>query len=182
MKRILLVTVMVLLVATAVSAQLPPKGYVGFFADVGRSSWCITGMGSFTLYFFALPPQGGMDCVEIRSVLSSGNIAVFNPVYHADVLEPVMGGVPGDLAACFGNCWYNWVQVFSATIFIMAATPETVSIAPFTGSPYPKILDCLVPANEKEAIPFTYLYTNTSPCPPIGNSESTWGAIKSLYR
>jgi hypothetical protein len=92
-----------------------------------------------------------------------------------------MGGVPGDLAACFGNCWYEWVQVFSATLFIMAPTEESVSIGAFTGSPYPKILDCLLPANEVEAIKWTYLYTNYAECPAYATRESTWGAIKNMY-
>ena len=181
MKRILFVMVMVLLVSTAVSAQLPPQGYIGLFVNDTHTNWCITGTGSYTLYCFVIPNDDGMKCIEISTVLSSANIAVFTPLYHPDVAQPVMGGVPGDLAACFGNCWYDWVQVFSATLFIMAPTPESVTLAPFTGSPYIKILDCLSPATELEAIEFTYVYTNTDPCPGTPNQESTWGAIKNMY-
>ena len=182
MKRILLVMVMVVLVSTAVSAQLPPQGYFGLFVDDTRANWCITGTGSFTIYLFVLPNVDGMKCIELKTVVSSANIAVFSAVYNPDVAQPIMGGVPGDLAACFGNCYYDWVQVFSATLFLMAPTAESVTMEPFTGSPYMKTLDCLTPANELETIAWTYVYTNYAECPPYANQESTWGAIKNMYQ
>jgi hypothetical protein len=179
MKKALLLGVALLLIASVASAQLPPQGFMGLYADANHTEWCIYGTGSFTMYLFVLPPEAGMKCVELSTVLSSTNIAVFSPMYNADVQQPVMGGVPGDLAACFGNCWLEWVDVFSATLFIMAPTPESVIMEPFTGSPTLKILDC--GGLETEALPMTYLYTNTDPCPGIATKESTWGAIKNMY-
>lgn len=179
MKKALLLGVALLLIASVVSAQLPPQGYIGLYADDNHSSWCINATGSQTMYCFVLPPEAGMKCIEISTVLSSANIAVFSPIYNDDVAQPVMGGVPGDLAACFNSCWGEWVMAFSATLFIMAPTPESVVLEAFTGSPYLKILDCA--GLEVEALPMTYLYTNTDPCPGTANQESTWGAIKNMY-
>lgn len=180
MKRILLVMVMVVLVATTVSAQLPPQGYYGLFFDTNRTTWCYTGAGMVTFYLFCLPPESGLDCVELKLTPPSGYF-IFNEVYHVDVMQPVMGNLPSGLAACFGNCWYEWIQVASATIAIADLNPNEVIIEPFPGSPYPKILDCLVPANETEAIPWTHLYTNYAECPGYAVRESTWGAIKNMY-
>jgi hypothetical protein len=179
MKKALLLGVALLLIASVVSAQLPPQGFIGLYVDDAHTTWCIEGTGSFTMYCFVLPTVDGMKCIEIKTVLSSANIAVFSPVYNADVAQPVMGGVPGDLAACFNSCWGEWVQAFSATLFIMAATPESVTMEPFTGSPYLKILDCT--GLETEALPLTYVYTNYAECPGNANQESTWGAIKNMY-
>jgi hypothetical protein len=179
MKKGLLLGVALLLIASVASAQLPPQGFIGLFWDDMHTEWCVTGMGSMTMYCFVLPPEMGMDCVELRTVLSSTNIAVFSPVYNSDVQQPVMGGVPGDLAACFGSCWGEWVRVFSATLFVMAGTPEMITLAPFTGSPYLKILDCT--GYEGEALKYVDLYINNPDCPETSTKESTWGAIKNMY-
>lgn len=157
----------------------PPSGYVGLFADELHTQWCIYGTGIFTFYCFVLPSATGLDCVELRITLSSSNIWVFNAVYHPDVLMPILGGVPGDMAACFASCWYEWIYVFRATVYVMTATQEMVSIDPFTGSPYPKILDCT--GIETEAYAYTNLYINILECYPTSVRESTWGAIKNMY-
>ena len=180
MKRILIVMVMVLLVSTAVSAQLPPQGYFGLFFDAGRTNWCFTGAGMVSIYVFALPPDGGLKCIEIMTPPPAGYF-IFGEVYHADVVQPVMGALPGGLVACFGNCWYDWIQIASASLMIGDMVPSEVPILAYPGSPYPKILDCLDPANETEAIPWTHLYTNYAECPGYANRESTWGAIKNMY-
>lgn len=181
MKKGLLLGVALLLIASVASAQLPPQGFIGLFADDLHTEWCVTGTGSMVLYCFVLPPENGLDCVELRTVLSSATaLAVFSPVYNADVMQPVMGGVPGDLAACFGSCWGEWVRVFSATLFVMAPTPEMITLEPFTGSPYLKILDCT--GIEGEALKYVDLYVNQGEnCPETGTRESTWGAIKNMY-
>jgi hypothetical protein len=182
MKRILLVMVIVMLVSTAVSAQLPPQGYFGLFFDASRTNWCYTGSGMITFYFFALPNVDGLKCVEVMAPPPAG-FFIFGTVLHADVVQPVMGELATGLVACFGNCWYEWVQVLSATLMIPDENPAEIPIAAFPGSPYPKMLDCLVPdATELEAISWTHLYTNYAECPGYANQESTWGAIKNMYQ
>ena len=183
MKRILLVMVIVLLVSTAVSAQLPPQGYIGLFADTGRNTWCINDTGQFPFYCFVLPPEGGMDSIEMSTVLSSANLAVFGLVYHPDIIL-TMGSFPGDLVATFGNCQNAWTQLFSATVFIMGVDPESVTLGAHSLGDYPLILTCFVPPDlgvETEAIIWTHLYTNYVVCPDYANQESTWGAIKNMY-
>ena len=115
----------------------------------------------FTVYCFALPSENGLKCVEMSTILSSENISVFDPIYNSDIREPVFGGVPGHLAACFGSCWAEWVQVYSATLFVIAPLEDVVSLEPCPGSPYIKFLDCA--SVEAEALPYTYLYIN-----PVG--------------
>ncbi len=180
MKKVLLLGVALLLIANVASAQLPPQGYFGLFYDVERTDWCYEGTGMVTFYFFALPSEAGLACVELMVVPPAG-FFIFGEVYNADVLSPVMGSLPAGLAACFGNCYYEWVQVLSATLMIGDVLPHELAIEAFPGSAWPKTLDCLIPANELETLPYTNLYTNTVPCPGIANTESTWGAIKNMY-
>ncbi len=180
MKRILLVMVMVLLVSSVVSAQPPPQGYFGLFFDVNRVNWCYNGVGTTTFYFFAIPNSDGLKCVELMTPLPAG-FFMFGEVFHPDVLSPVMGSLPAGLAACFGNCYYEWVQVLSGTLMIPNMDPAEIMIDAFPLSPYPKILDCLDPAHELEAISWTSIYTNYVVCPGYSSTESTWGAIKNMY-
>ncbi len=181
MKRILLVMVMVLLVSSIVSAQLPPQPYFGLFFDVNMTTWCYNGVGMTTIYFFAIPNSDGLKCVELMTPLPP-DFFIFGEAYHPDILSPVMGTLPSGLAACFGNCYFEWIQVLSATLMIPNLDPAEILIDAFPGSDYPKMLDCLDPANELEAIPWTSLYTNYAVCPSYSNTESTWGAIKNMYQ
>lgn len=156
-------------------------GYIGLFSNSEASNWCITGMGIFDWYLYALPvATEGMMCVELRTELSSSNIAVFNAYFGELILQPVLGGVPGDLAACFSYCQAgDWVRVFGATVSVMSTSTESIVIEPFTASPYPKFLDCS--GVERETLVLTNLGINDSYCGIISVRESTWGAIKNMY-
>ncbi len=163
MKRMAIYFVLILLVSSYASAQLPPQGYIGLFEDEGRVDWCIDGTGVFTFYCFALPPETGLKCIELQTVLSSDNIAVFGPNYHPDAVGPILGGVPGNLALCFNSCHSTtWVMAFSATLLVMDTTLESITLEPFTGSPYLKILNC--EGVEVEALPYDQLYINDPNC------------------
>ena len=180
MKKVLLLGVALLLIANVASAQLPPQPYYGLFYDVDRTDWCFEGAGTVTFYFFVLPTEAGVKCVELMVPPPDG-FFIFGETYNADVLTPVMGSLPNGLAACFGNCYYEWVQVLSATLMIGNMDPQEIAIQAFPGSDWPKTLDCNDPANELETLAYNNLYTNTVPCPGIANTESTWGAIKNMY-
>ena len=165
MKRIAIFLALSLLVFSAVSAQLPPQGYIGLFADENHTNICINGNGAFTFYCFVLPSESGLKCLELSTEVSSYNIAVWGPVYNPDTSEPVMGSVPGDLAMCFNSCHdTGWVMAFSATLFVITPTVEMIALEPFSGSPYMKILNC--EGVEVEALPYTYLYVNDPWCHP----------------
>ena len=189
MRRLILFSIILLLFCQSARAErddlgcCPSPGFIGLFANEDHSNWCIYGTGAYTIYLFALPiGDEGMKCVELRTELSSPYIALFNAVFNDDIAEPIMGGVPGDLAACYNSCQTSadWILVFHATLFIMAAEEAIVSIESFTGSPYPKFLTC--DGIEIEAIRFTNVYANVIECFPISVKESTWGAIKNMYK
>ena len=158
MRRIVICLAVILLASSHALAQLPP-GYIGLFADIYPGPHCLTGTGGFTFYCFVAPPVTGMQCIELRTE-TSGNIAVFIPIYNPDTSHPILGGVPGDLAMCLNSCHNtaDWVLAFSATVFVMDASPASITLGPFSGSPYMKILDC--EGVETQAFKYTDLYIN----------------------
>ena len=162
MKRIMVFLALSLLVFSAVSAQLPPQGFIGLWADEDHSYHCVNGTGMHTFYCFALPPETGLKCIELKTVLSSNNVMVFSPIFNENSIEPILGGVPGDLAMCFNSCQTDWVMAFSAQLFVLDTSLETIILEPFTGSPYLKILNC--EGVEVEALAYSDLYINDPNC------------------
>lgn len=190
MRSLILLSVILLLFCQTARAERDdlsccpvPGGYIGLFADEEHSTWCLEGAGMYTFYLFALPLSSeGMRCVELRTVVNSPDVAVFAPIYNELVKEPILGGIPGNLAVCFKVCLIeDWVRIFSASAFVMAANEASITIEAFTGSPYPKFLDC--GGVEVEANIYTYLWINMPwGCYMTPVKESTWGAIKDMYK
>ena len=163
MRRIAICLALCLLVSSSIYAQLPPQGFIGLYSDEEHTDWCIYGTGVHTFYCFVQPPGAGLKCIELKTVLSSDNIFVVSPIFHPDHAEPVMGSVPGNLALCFNSCHSTgWVMAFSAQVIVVNTTLESITLEPFTGSPYMKILNC--EGVEVEALHFPDIYINDPYC------------------
>jgi hypothetical protein len=178
MKKALLLGVGLLLVANVASAQLPPTGYIGLFADAERAVWCV-GPGSYTIYCYALPTPDGLDSVEFNSS-PTPNVIVYMPELNDDIILS-MGNFPGDLVATFGTCWLEWTVVATATMLVSDANLGGVTLGNYTGSTMMKMVDCV--GDEEEMLEYTHIYANDPDCPPeiVASRESTWGAIKNMY-
>lgn len=180
MKKLLLFGIALMLIAPPVSAQLPATPYLALYEDVVRSDWCVTGIGFVNMYLFVLPNVDGAVCAELSISVTgagAGGLMWGVPTYHVDVVEPVMGSVPGEMGVCFGDCKMDWIYFYNVGILVQTVEPARAEIGVFGTSPYPKVLDCL--GAEPEAIIFNHYYIND--CGPVAVDESSWGAIKSLY-
>ena len=178
MKKGLLLGVALLLIANVASAQLPPTGYLGLFADAERTVWCV-GPGSYTIYCYALPTPDGLDSVEFASSLTA-NVIVYMPELNDDIILS-MGGFPGELVATFGTCWMEWTIVATATMMVTDGELGGVTLGAYTGSDFMKMVGC--DGMEEEMLEYTHIYANDVDCPPeiVASRESTWGAIKNMY-
>jgi hypothetical protein len=182
MKKLLLFGIVMMLIAPSASAQ-PADAYLALYEDAARSDWCVSGIGFVTMYLFVLPSVDGVVCAELSINVTgagAGGLMWGTPTYHPDVAEPVLGSVPGEMGVCFpvGVCKTEWIYFYSVGILVQTIEAARVEIGPYGTSPYPKVLDCL--DAEPEAIIFNHFYIND--CGPIAVDESSWGAIKSLYR
>jgi hypothetical protein len=181
MKKALLLGAALMFIAGSASAQ-----FVGLYTDETHTSWCYEGdnTGSIVyVYVFGQPNADGMKCLEFTTtVTGTGAYMAFAPTWQADVIDPKMGGFPGDLGACWGSCMNDWQWMLNAGLFIQSGGELTFTIEEFPGSPYPKILNCVGDGVEIEAYPMTNMCINQPCCPPINAvDESSWGAIKNLY-
>lgn len=66
----------------------------------------------------------------------------FAPEFNPGLMEPIFWGSSG-LSACFPVCQTDdWAWIYKQGFFIQTTDPFYMTIGPFEGSPYPKILDC----------------------------------------
>ena len=185
MKKLLLFGILLMMIASPLSAQLPATPYLALFEDDARSDWCVDGIGFVTMYLFMLPMTDGAICAELSTAVTgtgAGALMWMAPTYHPDIADPVLGAVPGDMGVCFLSCKTDWVYFYSVGILVQGVDPARVEIGPYGVSPYPIVLDCTPApdAIEYEAIIYNHFYIND--CGPVSVDESSWGAIKNLYR
>jgi hypothetical protein len=159
---------------------LPPKPYVGLFADANHSITCYTGSSSFDLYVWWLPSSNGSmgtgydlvlpANVTIASVTTSPAVANLIGCYCMDL---------GGFCAVFANCQADWVWSQRIRCNVLDEDPSAIEIIPCEGESSLSVANCV----DYSAEPVTSMNkfcVNQEPI--IAIDESTWGAIKSLYR
>ena len=189
MKKILLSGIMLMVLAAPVSAQAPANSYIGLFSNEARTEWCISGTGMITMYLIVLPAADGLKCLDMSTTENDPTAAVrfFTPVWHDDVKDAMLGSFPDNfLSLCLWYCHNDWITLAAVDGYIYRDTdPVSIEIGPNWNVPvplpYPVYGNCEDPMVENEAIPFTTFYINDE-CGPIAVEESSWGAIKNLYR
>ena len=185
MKKALLLGAALLLIASVSFAQqLPPLGYIGLFADDMHESWCTSIIGAaFNMWIWALPGENGMKCAEFAiqyptAGIFAGTVTV-NPGKSA-----TLGDLPGGFSICYTECNWDWQWIAYQSIFVMVGDPLVFEIIP---SPivYPlpvyQFANCNEGYPKEPCIKFTNLYVNGE-CGPIATEESSWGAIKDLFK
>jgi hypothetical protein len=178
-----------LAMAGAVSAVLPPIGYIGIFADTSRAanSVCTAQYESFEAWIWCLPSENGLRGAEF-AVRFPANIVTLNIVTNP-VINPVIGGLANGIAFNFDYCQTDWVWTHCITLLPLAVLPATIDIMPYPWSypvPAHKFTTCAWGSDGylvEPCINLTPLYLCWAPEPgPIGVEETSWGAIKALCR
>jgi hypothetical protein len=185
MKKVLLLGIALLLISSVASAQLPPWGYVGFFADADHTINCIeaAGMSQVHCYLFFKAGSDQLSCVEFSTTVTSGSGSFFlgTTTLNPDIADPKPTGfLDADVLACFSSCYNDWVMFGDQILAVFTVTPVVIEIGAYPGGDWPKLLSC-TGGIEYEGKVFTNYYLNSTECGGVAVSESTWGAIKSMY-
>ncbi len=184
-KKVTILGLALLLVSGAASAQ-----WISLFTDEERSSSSILYVPSGSIeevYLFAHPSAEGVTCIELNSfTLGDGSIQSFAAVYNEDVAPPVMGTFPNsDLAGCFQTCHQDWAWFCRASLLYLSSGGEwcCIYVRALQGppvQPYPKFLTC--GGDEIQAYPFCEFCINAPSLCEVAVEESSWGAIKEMYK
>ncbi|MBN1884268.1 MAG: hypothetical protein JW876_01930 [Candidatus Krumholzibacteriota bacterium] len=187
MKRFLLVAVLFVFAAGSANAQLPPKPYIGLYADGSHSLWCATGAMPFyqvTMWVWALSTDDSLLCAEFAvSYPASGIIAsttTANPEYSV-----ILGDLGTGMSICFQSCQYGWTWLFQQALFVNEADKKMIQIVPHGASGVVQVAPCPAGAPEILATVFTNLYVNAESgtdveCDQTGVEPKSWGAIKRM--
>jgi hypothetical protein len=185
MKRAMLLGFALLFLSGAASGQ-----YLAVYADETRSAshvWVEQG-DYVNVYLFAFPTQEGVICIELNTFTQTwGDLTfrAFNPVYHEDAAQPVMGAFPnGDLVGCWNSCHYDWIWLCHTLLLVESSDGYGwLLIRPYQGppvQPFAKILTCT--GREIEAYQLCEFGFNCVSICEVAVEEKSWGAIKELYK
>ena len=184
-KRLLAAFMLLLVVAAPAFAQQP--GSIGLYTDESRSQSCVTGVGFYPaqLWIWCLPGENGQICAEF-SVTFPPNVIQSTITKNTPIISVEMGDIAGGWSVCYTDCRYDWHWLAWQQLYIADPTPGWIEIVKH---PSPDIA-CVQAASCLPGYPIECLTVITKfgvnqECPPenpIGVEETTWGAIKGLYR
>ena len=189
MKRMVLITMGLMLLAGSVSAQpfpgLPDTAYVGLFADAAHSVRQVNytaippAYTSFMMYVCWLPSARGITAVEF-AMSYPANIIPLAPTKNALVaLE--MGSFSAGVSTVFSTCITDWIWSHSQRCFLTDATQGEIMVVehPTLLPPAYQVATCELGAPIEPVKRLTHLYLNYDGGLAVGNKS--WGAIKNLF-
>ena len=128
MKPILLLMLIIVMVS-AVHAQLPEQPYIGLFAGEDRTSSCVTGTGFYQveMWIWCLSSDGGQMCAEFAIQYPSN--VIWSTVTNNDpIISVMLGGLPDAVSVCYNECQYDWIWPFHQRLYVTDSEPSWVEI------------------------------------------------------
>jgi hypothetical protein len=194
MKNLLLTLVLVACLAAGASAQ---QGMLALFSDTENHE-CHMTLGTFqtgNLYLMYVRGDGPRlgQGYEFKLLKSSSGSAILQPTWPSNILLTI-GAVETGISLCSAECFPAGDYVPLGTIPVMnVSDPDTFTVAVV---PDPEqvpqhaivITECKAGSPIYIALPggaFVFnggCYSPLAPYGPLGVEETTWGAIKELYR
>ena len=200
MKRIILLILALLLISSASMAQLPPVGWIGIFADdqfQGPDQTPIFAYCDFEgavaraeMWIWCLPSERGQIGADFTVAYHDLSILAPSTVTTNDgIVAVVTGDLENGISILYKECQYGWNWCIRQTIYIISHELAWIEIVEDPGIT-PKFRNCEEGWPTEQVYKWPRLYLNyVSDVPPylyciqpIGTDDSSWGAIKSLYR
>ncbi len=187
MKKAILLVAAIIFVASSVSAQLPPVGYIGIFKDAthntdpGANVICPAPYSQFQAWIWILPPATGMQAAE-WAVLFPATTVTLLTTQHPNI-SVALGTMATGISVAFaeGACNMEWVWTHQLQMMSLGAAPCKIEIIkhPTTQPPAHQAATCELGYPIVPLINLTPLYLCMDGS--VGVQETNWGAIKSLF-
>ena len=176
---IIAVVILILFMQSIASAE-GFGGYIGLFADDQRDEYCIEIDPSitFSMWVFVWPFGEGILAVGLSVQYCDNVIQVeeeYNPLLHGGSI----GNLNDGFDAVFEECQTDWVWVARQTLYMVNEEGCILRISGFPPNSYADMLSCA--SNYYLLREFSMLGVNV-PCSSLSTEESSWGAIKNLYK
>jgi hypothetical protein len=190
MKKVLLLSCALLVIAGTAFAQLP-HGYIGLFTDADHDTWCITGspVYSFDFWIFCYPSVDSMLCAEFAISYPATGVIQSTVTPNTAIISVSLGTLPGGMSVCYLECQLDINWCFHQQVFVTDANPKMIEIIvhPAPEIEHIRFAECNDPTYPVEpVVKFTNLYINYDPitdplCQETGTESKSWGAIKTLF-
>jgi hypothetical protein len=173
-----------MLIATVANAQ-PPVGYIGLFADVDHTTWCVTGAGfyPFNMYIWCLPSYLGQICAEFM-VCYPANVIQSTVTWNDPIISVSLGDLPSGLSVCFDPCQTTWFWIANQAMYCTDPTQTYIYICPHPDVGVYQFANCEPGYPTEPCIALTHLFINYTAgdpeCETTGTEDASWGAIKSM--
>jgi len=179
--RIRILLTLAFMLSSSVAFSLPSVGYIGLYSDPDRS-FCEVhssgGLSSFDLYVYCLPSEHGVMSVKFAISYPA------NVTQSSLTVNPGIAYTQGDLESGinvqFQSCMYGWVWTHHQTLYITDTDPDWIYIVAHPGEGSYYFTTCIDGYPSEGVMVVNHLAVN-QPC-VIATEETSWGAIKSLYK
>ena len=186
MRKLAILAIAGIVLATPMHAQLPQDAYVGLYADGDHSQWCVNGAAvyEFEMWIWILPSERGVLCVE-HGVQFAPNIIEGAIVYNTSVVFAEPTG-PAEYSMWYKECQMDWHWTVRQSLVVSTDEPSFIEILSDPISGKCQVGTCQDCSPAELFVMYTALFVNFPPddavCKGTATSSSTWGAIKSLFR
>lgn len=175
MKKVILL-IAVLLLLTGGSYACP---CIGLYIDSMHSICEWYGFGGFTVWVWHHPNESGMLGAEFKIAWSTID-PEFGLAGYDTYPDMVFTGDPlSGVQVTFASCTYDWIWSYKLEFFSPFATTSYIQVLPYPPSDQVRYQSC-VTQEMYEVLVYNLFGFNTS-C-VVGTEETSWGAIKSLYK
>jgi hypothetical protein len=185
MKKVLLLAVALLLVASVANAQLPPVGYIGLFTGEDHSAWCANGTGFYPVdvWILCLPSYLGQICAEFK-LSNPPNVIPSTVTFNTPLISVSLGDLDPGISVCYVACQDNWHWIAHRLYYVSGPGLTYIEIVPSPGPGVYQFANCEDGFPVEPCIKLTNLYLNAGPgipeCDAMGTQDASWGAIKSM--
>jgi hypothetical protein len=184
MKKIILIISALLLMSGVAAAQNPQVGFMGLFIDEIHSVCEVNNPGGFypfTLWIWCMPSINGQICAEFM-IIYPPNVISSTVTQNDAIISVTLGDLGNGMSVCYTGCQWGWNWPFRQAMYLTDTAPSWIGIGPHPDidPPIYQFANC-DPGYPTEDINIMNQLALNQPC-VVAVEETSWGAIKSLYR
>lgn len=177
----------VFIVVLMLSGSALAGGYIGLWSDGTHTSCSANGVGFYPveMWVWAKPdPTLGMICADF-AVSYPVNVITSTLTKNVTIISVDIGDYWYGYTACMISCQYDWVWIGHQLLYVCDPTQTRCEIINHSDIYDIQFAACTpgYPVYSVPAMPRLWLNVGTGPCAdPIAADETSWGAIKSIYK
>jgi hypothetical protein len=137
------------------------------------------------MWVWAKPDPGlGMICADFM-VSYPINVIQSTTTYNSTIVSTYLGSIGTGFTVCLNSCQYDWVWIAHQLLYVYDPTQTKCEIVNHPEAGAIQFYECTAgfPAYSVASMPRLWLNQDWGPCEdPIAADETSWGAIKSIYK